>query len=245
MKTSFASLAFRALLPAAVLLASCSKKDEPVAPVVEQGQVKFHHAAPSANLDVKFLADDAEKATLAYGANSGYQGVPAGSRTLKVNVATSGQNAVTQSVAVEKDKNYSYFAYSPGATTAVSGLFVNDDLTTPASGKAKIRLVHLGQGQASPLRLTQRLAVGSQAITADVPFGTASPFVEINAGTYNIDVSAGNPSVAVLYVAEGNGSGSTTASKNYESGKIYTVLVRGYTSLDPNLAPKVVLIQNN
>ena len=245
MKTSFFSLALRALLPATVLLASCGKDDEPVAPVVEQGQVKFHHAAPSANLDVKFLSDDTEKATLAYGANSGYQGVTAGNRTLKVNVASSGQNAVSKAVTVEKDKNYSFFAFSPGATTSVDGLLVNDDLTTPATGKARIRLVHLGQGLASPLRLTQRLAVGSQAITSDVAFGAASAFVEINAGTYNIDVAGGNPSIAVLYVAEGNGSGSATASKNYESGKIYTVLVRGYTSLDPNLAPKVVLIQNN
>lgn len=234
-----------ALLPAVLVLASCGKDESTPAP--DQGRINAYHAAASANVGVKILIDDAEKATLTYGQNSGYQAVNTGSRVVKVNVASSGANALTQNVTVEKDKNYSYFVYADAATTQ-KGLLVTDDLTAPSSGKAKIRLVNLGQGAASPVKLSTTVASVSDIAGTETQFANASGFVEILPGSYNVAVTTGSSSTTVTNGNVGDGSGAgTMGTKNYEAGKIYTVVYRGISgsTVAAELQPKVFLIQNN
>ena len=234
------------LLPVTLLLSACSKSDTPApAPPADQGRVIAYHMAASANVGLKILLDDVEKAILTYGQNSGYQTLNTGSRSIKVNVASSNANAATQAVMMEKDRSYSYFAYAP-TTTTVAGLLVTDELSAPATGQAKIRLVHLGQGAPSPLKISAPSVAGQVDVAnINVVFANASSFVEIPAGPYNLAVTTGPQSNVVANVGDGSGSG--TGSKTYEAGKIYTVVLRGISGalVDPALQPKAVLIQNN
>lgn len=248
MKASFLRRrSMQALLPAVLLLSACSKKDDPVVtPAPETGRINAYHAAASANVSVKVLVDDAEKATLTYGQNSGYQTVNTGSRVVKVNVASSGAAAFpSQPVSVEKDKSYSYFAYASTAT-AVTGLLVPDDLTAPTTGKAKIRLVHLGVDAPAALKLSTTAASVADIANTGASFGGFSPFVEIQPGQYNVAVTSGTSSATLVNVGDGSGSGAGT-NKTYEAGKIYTIVVRGINSqlVAPDLQTKAVLIQNN
>ncbi|UOQ72534.1 DUF4397 domain-containing protein [Hymenobacter cellulosilyticus] len=175
---------FLAAVPAVLAFAGCGKDDDSPAPAPDQGRIVIVNGAASLNVPVKVLANDVEKAQLSYGQSSSYQNINTGAQTFKVNVASSGQNVVTQpsSLSIEKDKSYSYFLYTPNATTAGAGLQVVDDLTAPATGKAKIRLVNLAMASTGPLRLSQQLAVGYSDIIPDVTFPGASSFIEINAG---------------------------------------------------------------
>ena len=233
-----------AVLPLGLALASCGDDEPEPTPVVpDQGRVMMVHAAANANVGLKFLVDDAEKAQLNYGQNSAYQNVQTGSRVFKVNVATSGTNTATVTSTIEKDKSYSLYAFAPGAGSVVNGLLVTDDLAAPAANMAKIRVVHLAQSAPSPVKLTQVNAVGSTDLITNVAFGTASTYLSINAGTYNLAIAAGNPSITILNVGDGSGSGA--GSRNYVAGKIYTVLVRGIANVDANLQPKAVIIENN
>ena len=250
METSFIfRRALQVLLPATLLLAACGKDDEPTPPVVaDQGRINLYHTAASANVGLKFLFDDAEAASLNYGTNSGYKSINTGSRVLKVNVASSSTTAAAPlTVTVEKDKNYSYFAYANTPTT-LAGLFVPDDLTIPAAsaGKARIRLVHLGQGSPSTVRLSTVVAGIADIANTEAQFANASGFVDIVPGQYNVAVTAGSPSSVVVNVADGSGTGTGT-NKTYEAGKIYTIVLRGInnTLLAADLQPKAVLIQNN
>ncbi|WP_310394332.1 DUF4397 domain-containing protein [Hymenobacter sp.] len=233
-----------ALLPATLLFASCGKDDKP-APAAT-ARVNAYHMAASANVGVKVLFDDAEKATLTYGQNSGYQTINAGSPTIKVNVASSNASAFPpQTVATEKDLSYSYFAYAPTNST-VAGLLVTDQLSAPATGQAKVRLVHLGQGSASPLKLSAPSIAGPVDVpNVSVEFANASSFVEIPAGSYNLTVTTGPQSTVVANVGDGSGMG--TGMKTYEAGKIYTVILRGVSNalLSADLQPKAALVQNN
>ena len=240
--------AFQAVLPATLLLAACGKDDKPAgpAPVVEQGRINAYHAAASANVAVKVLIDDVEKATLNYGDNSGYQTVNAGNRNIKVNVAASGANAFPpQTVTVEKDRNYSCFVYANTATSA-TGLLTPDDLTAPSAGKAKIRLVNVGLDSPNPLKLSVIAGARTDLANTTTAFGAASSFVEIEPGQFNVAVTSGAASVTVANVGDGSGSGAGT-NVTYEANKIYTVLLRGNNSplVAPELQTKAVLIRNN
>ncbi|WP_426493217.1 DUF4397 domain-containing protein [Hymenobacter sp. 102] len=238
---------FALTLPATLAFSACGNDDDNNStPVPDQGKVLAVHAAPNANVKVSVLADDKAVKDLSYGENSGYATVDAGSRTFKINVAGTTNTVATATQTVAKDKNYSLFAYSPTTqANSISTIWVEDDLTAPASNQAKIRVVHLGLNAPSPVKLSQETVAGS----TDVPgvsatFGAASSFASIPSGSYNLLVTTGATSTRVVAVGDGNGSGSGT--KNYEAGKIYTVVVRGSLgSLDDNLKPKAVLIQHN
>ncbi|MBX0291254.1 DUF4397 domain-containing protein [Hymenobacter sp. HSC-4F20] len=234
-----------ATLPAALAFTACSDDDDNNTAAPDQSNVLISHAAASANVQVTALADDKQVGQLNYGQSSGYVKVNAGTPTLKIN-NSAGQTAASQSVTIAKDQNYSVFAYAPTPTT-VGLLPISDDLTAPAAGQAKVRVVHLALGAPATVKLSQQTVAGA----TDVPgvsaaFGAASAFVSIPASSYNLLVTTGTPSTMVVAVGDGTGTGSATATKNYEAGKIYTVVVRGIaSSIDPALQTKAVVIQHN
>lgn len=248
MKTSlFLRTLTLGLLPALLTLASCGGDDADPIPAPDQGRIRVYHAAANAEVALKFLIDDAEKASLSYGQASDYQVVNAGSHILKTNVASSNTTVASQTVTVEKDKRYSYFTYANAPTTQ-AGLFVTDDLAAPSAGKAKIRLVNLGQGAANPVKLSTTVASVADIAGTETQFANASGFVEILPGSYNVAVTTGATSETVTNGNVGDGTGAgTVANKTYEAGKIYTVVYRGITgsTVKADLQPRVFLIQNN
>ncbi|MCI1188522.1 DUF4397 domain-containing protein [Hymenobacter sp. DH14] len=239
-----------AVLPATVLLAACSKTDTPApTPAVDQGRVLISHAAAAANTQITAFANDQQVAQLNYGQSTAYTNVNAGNATIRIN---NGSAVVsTQTVAVAKGQNYSVFAYSPTATIGSASLLaIPDDLTAPAAGTAKVRLVHLGVGAATPVRLSIPAATPTGTpndLTTDVAFGTASAFVVVNAGALSLSVTpAAAPRTPVVAMV-GDGTGAGTGSKTFESGKIYTVVVRGIAGSGVPAAQQLqaVIIANN
>lgn len=254
MKTPFIlRRAFQILLPATMLLAACSKKDEPApTPAPSLGKVAIINAAANVNVAAKVLIDEAEKASLLYGQLASYQDVTSGARVFKVNGGTT--TLSTQTLTIDKDKTYSYFVYNPGPGNGTTGLLTTDELSAPAAGKAKIRLVHLGQGlgtvggagSATAINLSEAQTIGYADRIPNVAFGTASSFLEINAGTFNLAITTGTAPTNIFQFNVGDGTGSGTGTKNYVAGKIYTILVRGAESnLDATLKPKAYIVDNN
>jgi hypothetical protein len=88
---------------------------------------------------------------------------------------------------------------------------------------------------------------GTVDIIPNVAFGSASSFVEITPGTYNLSVSTGSGLTAGTEASVGDGSGSGTGTKAYEAGKIYTVVLRGIksASVATDLRTKAIVITNN
>ena len=238
-----------ALLPATLLLAACSKSDTPApTPAVDQGRVLISHAAAAANTQITAFANDQQLGQLNYGQSTGYSTVTAGNATIRINNGSA--VVATQTVAVAKGQNYSIFAYSPTSSIGSGALLaVPDDLTAPAVGTAKIRLVYLGVGAASPVRLSIPPATPMgmpNDLTTDVAFAAASSFVVVNAGPLSLSVTtAAAPRTPVVAVGDGTGAG--TGSKTFESGKIYTIVVRGISGNGVPAAQQLqaVIIPNN
>lgn len=240
--------ALLAALPAAVLVFSaCSNGDDDTPPAPEQGRVLISHAAAVSSVPVTAFANDQQIGQLNYGQSSGYINVNAGAATVRINSGT--QALASQTLTIAKDQSYSVFAYSPSATIGSNPalLALPDDLSAPAAGQAKVRVVHLALNAPTPVRLTAPSALPGTPgtdITTDVAFGAASAFVPVNAGPLNLSVTAGSPRTQVQVVGDGN---TGTGTKNYEAGKIYTVLVRGIAGTGIPNAQQVqaVIIQNN
>jgi hypothetical protein len=240
-----------AALPAALLTTSCggNDDDDPPAPVPDQGKVLLVHAAPASNVQITAFVNDQQVSQLNYGQSSSYLNVNTGTPTLRIN--NGAQSLTTQGLTIAKDQSYSVFAYSPSATIGAtpSLLTVTDDLAAPASGQAKVRIVHLAVNAPTPVRLTVPSAVPGTAgtdITPDVAFGAASNFFPVNAGPLNLSITAGSP-IRTQVVAVGDGSGAGTGVKTYEAGKIYTIVVRGISGSSVPAAQQVqaVIIANN
>ncbi|AHJ99230.1 DUF4397 domain-containing protein [Hymenobacter swuensis] len=226
-----------AALPAVLAFSACSNDDDNTTPTPDQGKVLVVHAAPNANVKVSVLADDKAVKDLVYGENTGYQTLTAGSRVFKVNVAGTTTTVVNSTQNVAKDKSYTLFAYSPSnQANSIGPLWVEDDLTAPAAGKAKIRVVHIGLGAASPVSLYRTETSGTASLLIpNVSFGNASAFTEIDAATSNFYL-ANSSNVPVLLIN----------SKSIAAGKIYTLLVRGSsTGLTTDLQVKTEFIENN
>lgn len=228
METSFIlRKAFQAMIPAVLLLASCGKDDDPVTPEPDKSRVMLvHEAANLSTFPIKLTVGTGDAGpSVNYGANSGYQTAATGVLEIKPSIAATGGALLTTDVkTLGKDKYYSYFVFSgvsQPANTAL-GVWTEDDLTAPASGMAKIRLVHVGQGLVSPLGLSKPGTTGTlTAVIPTITTGTASAFVSIPSGTasYNL-VNANNNTIVPL-------AGASVLGTNFAAGKIYTIVVRG------------------
>ncbi len=214
LKTVFLSLP---LFAAAVLFSSCEKEktEEP------QAKVKVVHASPDAP-GVDLLVDNAKvnSSALPFPANTGYLNLKAGTRNIKVNASGTTTTVIDADVNFEKNKNYSVFAFN--LLSSIQAVVVEDNLASPAAGKAHIRFFHLSPGAPA---VTVGVLDGASftGVFSNRSFETqttataAQAFVPVDAATYNFDVRVAGTSTSVL----------TLNNITLQPGKIYTVFAKG------------------
>ncbi len=212
-----------------VLISSCSKDEDPVP--TPTAKVLVAHASPNAP-GVDLLVDDTKQnsAALTFPGNTGYLTVSAGTRNIKINVTGTTTTVINANVNFEENKNYSVFAID--SVSKISAIVLGDDLTTPASGKAHVRFVHL-----SPNAPAVDIAVASSGavVFPNTTFKTGTAFTPLDPGTYNLDVRvAGTSTVALVLPAI-----------TLQSGKIYTVFAKGFLGGTGAQALGAEIIANN
>jgi hypothetical protein len=191
--------------------ASCSDDDDMVTPPVAKSKVLVTHASPDAP-GVDLLVDNAVAGTnLVFPNSTGYLEVNSGTRNIKVNVTGTSTIALEANLNLVTDKNYSVFAVNNVAV--IEAVVLEDNLTSPASGKAHIRFIHLSpDAPAVDITLTD-----GTVVFGDYVFKEASSFTPLNAGTYNLQVRLAGTSTVVLDLP----------GIALSSGKIYTVFAKG------------------
>ncbi len=209
MTKRFSLLSATLLVASLLVFSSCDKDDDKT-----YANVLVAHASPDAP-GVDLLIDDVKQntAALLYPGNTGYLQAESGTRNIKVNVAGTATTVINADLTLEKDKNYSVFAVD--SVASISAIAFEDDLTSPASGKAHVRFIHL-----SPNAPAVDVAVASSGavVFGDVSFKEGTAFAPLDAGTYNLDVRvAGTSTVALVLPAI-----------TLQAGKIYTVFAKGF-----------------
>lgn len=197
---------------AAVCVSGCSE-EETTTPTVAKANITVIHASPDAP-GVDLLIDNSKinSAALAFPKNTGYLALDAGARNVKVNVAGSNTTVINQTLTLGESKYYSLFAID--SVSKLGALLLNDDLTTPAAGKAHVRFVHL-----SPNAPAVDIALkGGAVLFPNTAFKGYSAFTPLDAGSYNLEVRVAGTATVALPL-----NGITL-----EAGKIYTVFARGF-----------------
>lgn len=229
-RTKYLAMAALAALSVG-LLAGCSDDDDnPVAPTPQsQSRVMAIHASPDAPA-VDLLVDGVVAGSgLAFPANTGYLGVDAGTRNVKVNVSGTATTVIDANLPVAAGQTYSVFANGPVAS--IGALVVADDLTAPAAGKAHVRFVHL-----SPDAPAVDVAVaGGPVVFADQSYQEYTAFAPVDAGTYDFEVRPTGTATVALAVP----------GVTLQAGKIYTVFARGFLSGSGAQALGAQIILNN
>lgn len=214
-------------------LASCSKKDDhntTTTPTKPTAKVMFTNACiGTGNLDVYLNDSILNKASnIAYMANSGYVSINPGSAKTAFVLQNANIDLVDTTLTYTANANYSVFA--TGAVNKASLFTTTDDLTVPASGKAKVRLINL-----SADNLSESMYVGNTKIDSGVIYKEATPFVTVNAGTSNVIVQ--DPNNVPM--------SKTLSGQVFASGKIYTIILTGTSNASGNSALTLTVINNN
>ena len=135
-----------------------------------------------------------------FGGASPYVSISAGSHRLTAQASGTGTTLLDFTRDLTASGSFSLIP-APGLSQ-FGALFIPDD-PTPASGQAKIRVVHVAAAPgAISVYVTTSTGGDLSSATPVVPtlsFGAASPYVTLSPGTYRIRVTpAGNPSNVLL-----------------------------------------------
>lgn len=215
-----------AAIASSLFFSACTKTEDPIL----MGKVNVTHASPNAP-GVDLLIDDTKKnsAALGFPSSTGYLDVAAGSRNFKVNVSGTTTTVINATTTIEADKSYSIFAVD--SVSKISALVIPDILTTPASGKAHVRFIHL-----SPNAPAVDVAlVGGAVVFPNKAFKHYTDFTPLDAGTYNLEVRVAGTSTVAL----------TLPPISLAAGKIYTVFAKGFLGGTGSQALGAEIFPNN
>jgi hypothetical protein len=201
------------------------------APAFAQGtaQVRVAHLAPDApNVDV-YVNGEPVLTDVPYTTVSDYLSLPAGTQQVTVYATGDTTSPVIEApVEIAAGGAYTVAAVGLVADDSLTAQVYEDDLRAPASGNAKVRVVHASP-DAGPVDVVPR---GGQALVAGLTFPEASPYAEVPAGTYTLDVNAAGTNQTAL----------TVPDAALASGGVYSAFAVGTVFAD---SLNVLLVQDN
>lgn len=176
--------------------------------------VRFVHASPNAPVVDVVAGGKAVAQNLAYMQVTDY--APIVPDTYKVEVFPTGtrENAlIKKDVTVAAGKSYT--ALVIGMLENIKPLLLVDDMTAPPAGQAKVRFVHVSPDAPA---IDISIPASSLTLTRNLSFGTASPYITVTGGTYDVNVMPSGQSGNIVLVVN---------DVNVVAGNVYTVVIMG------------------
>ncbi|MET9001012.1 DUF4397 domain-containing protein [Amycolatopsis sp. NPDC004169] len=183
------------------------------------GWIRVGHLSPKVPpVDISFAPfGQAEKVVIrkaGYGAVTPYSSLDPGKYTLSMRPADAAAGtppALSATIEIAERSAYSLLVFANGPGSTLKGTLVTDDLTAPAAGKGRLRIVE-GSAAIAPVTVDGPGVLLAQ----DAPYGFTSPYVDVPQGrwplqlrsgtaktTPEVDVKAG--SSTTVFVLENNG----------------------------------------
>ncbi len=163
--------------------------------------------------------------TFAATTSAGYLNIAAGKRNFKVFGTTTAATIATQVAADRKpvinadvtfdaDKYYSIFASD--SVSKLTPIIVEDDISLPATGKAKVRFAHMAVG--APNVDIAVKTVGNLLFT-NRTFKSVSDFISVDPGTIALEVRPTGTTTVAL-----------NATVTVAANRVYTIMARGFAA---------------
>ena len=194
----------------------------------DNAQLRFVHAVP-AGATVDLFADDTRTFEgVAFKTVTPYREVDGQRYTFRLRPAglTGGNPLASNSEGLDDGDYYTVFAV-PDDDGSVALRVVEDDFSRPATGKARVRVVHA----APDLGELDVYASGrDDEIFDGVDFQSVTDYDEIDPWSGTLDIRAEN----------GTSTLTTIANASFEAGRVYTVVVVGKLQGTPKLEAFVI-----
>lgn len=176
--------------------------------------VSLYHESPDAP-DLDILVDDLKinSVPFKYGVNTSYLRFSSGIRNLKFKPFGASTISIDTMLTLEPDEDFSVFVIDEFEKVRVMMLW--DHPSLPAAGIAKVRFINLSP-DSNPVQL--KIKDETTPLTVGLSFTSASPFLDLAAGTHNFQITSGGNVVAEL------------PETQLQSGWFYTIIVRGYVT---------------
>ncbi|ACL25028.1 DUF4397 domain-containing protein [Chloroflexus aggregans] len=186
-------------------------------------KVRVIHASPDAPAVDVFVNGNAVLTNVGFFAASPYLDLPAG--TYRVQVAPTGAGAgsavIDANVTIEAGRAYTIAAVGPVAS--IKPQVIVDNLSAPVAGQAKVRVYHFSPDAPA---VDVKLANGTTLIS-NLAFPDASDYLEVPAGTYDLQVTPAGGDAVVINLA----------GTRVEAGQIYSVFATNFVAnITPQLA---------
>jgi Domain of unknown function (DUF4397) len=195
----------------------------------EDAQVRVAHLSPDApNVDV-YVNGEPVLTDIPYTTVSSYLSLPAGTQQVTVYAAGDTTSPVID-VPVELAAGGAYTIAAVGLVTdgSITAQVYQDDFRAPSAGNAKLRVIHASP-DAGPVDVVPR---GGEPLATDLAFPDDTPYAEVPAGTYTLDVNAAGTDQTVL----------TVPDAALASGGVYSAFAVGTVYAD---SLDVLLVQDN
>ncbi len=206
-----AALMALALIPSAFAQAGTAK-------------VRVIHASPDAPAVDVYVNGTVALTNVPFFTASDYLDLPAGS--YRVQVSPTGQPAsaavIDATATIEAGKAYTIAA--TGLVADIEPTIFVDDLTAPAAGNAKVRVYHLSPDAPA----VDVKPAGAAALISGLAFPEASDYLEVPAGSYDLQVTPAGDSAVVIDLP----------GTAVEAGKIYSVFA---TNVVAEIAPELAV----
>jgi len=197
----------------------------PAAAQADTARVRVVHAAEQVPAVDVFVDGTAVLKNVGFVSVSDYLDVPAGDHKVALVPSGQGQDAalLTTDVTVEGGKAYTVLGV--GRDDVQIKLY-NDDISTPAAGKARVRTIHtLADAPSVDVEV-----IGGPRIFENIAFPNASNYAEIDAGAYNLQLVANGANTVF----------KQWPNREYKAGVVYDVIVFGSLA---NLQTRVAVTQ--
>ena len=163
-----------------------------------EAELRAVHLSPDAPaLDVFWGGAERLIQGLSFPTGAPYQQVDSGVATFEISptgATPAGSILRLQDVSLLEDAAYTMVIYD--VVTTVSGLLLEDDLSSPQSGNIRLRVMHAAAG-VGQVDIFNILAAGSPSLLYEnLNLGSAGGAVELPAGTYTLGIDETNDGVS-------------------------------------------------
>lgn len=208
-------------------LTSCLDDDEARIDPVPEAYVSFYHGAPNlSSLRIEVDHKTYNTNPFDYSTYFDYGRFYTGDRNFSFKLGNAANSLLDTLVKFEADKAYSFFISEE--QDSFIPVIVEDEIESPARGKALFRLINLSPDAPE---VTLLMGEDEEELFENQAYREVSDFVEVAAGRVDLKLqgSADNESLV------------TAESVNIQEGRIYTLVVRGYVDPSAGTAKSVSL----